>query len=162
MLDKLTSVSLWVERSSERQHEVQDDSRAAPDRDYVPVCSRCEVTIEIALPFDWVFNLTPALWEMCTIMVSGQISQSHQSFHFSPMMCRFFISAPGVFHVGVNEKVFVQMGAPHLHKTVTLYLEHEIDNILLSRKETVVFTAENDVHIVELMVRRLTQNCKKQ
>lgn len=56
--------------------------------------------------------------------------------------------------MGVNEKVFVQMGAPHLHKTVTLYLENEIDNILLSRKETVVFTAEKDVHIVELMVRR--------
>lgn len=72
--------------------------------------------------------------------------------HFSPLMCRFFISAPGVFHVGVNEKVFVQMGASHLHKTVTLYLEHESTNALLSRKKTVVFAAENDVQTVELMV----------
>lgn len=68
-------------------------------------------------------------------------------------MCRFFISAPGVFHVGVNEKVFVQMGAPHLHKIITLYLEHESSNYVLSRKETVVFEAESDVKTVELMVR---------
>lgn len=65
MLDKLTSVSLWVERSSELQHDVQGDSSAAPDQDYVPVFSRCEVTIEIAPAFDlvtnWVVNFTPAL-----------------------------------------------------------------------------------------------------
>lgn len=55
--------------------------------------------------------------------------------------------------MGVKEKVFVQMGAPHLHRTVTLYLEHESSNAVLSRKETIVFAAEIDVHNVELMVR---------
>lgn len=41
VLDKPTSVSPWVKRSYELQHEVQGDSRAAPHWDYVPVCSRC-------------------------------------------------------------------------------------------------------------------------
>lgn len=91
-------------------------------------------------------------------MVSGQIYKSHQSFHFLLLMCRFFISAPGVFHVGVKEKVFVQMGASHLHQVVTLYLEHESSNALLSRKETVVFAEEGKAQTVDLMVRGLTQN----
>ena len=55
--------------------------------------------------------------------------------------------------MGVKEKVFVQMGASHLHKVVTLYLEHESSTTLLSRKETVDFAAEGDVQTVELMVR---------
>lgn len=69
-------------------------------------------------------------------------------------MCRFFISAPGVFHVGVNEKVFVQMGTSHLPRDVSLYLEHEITNVLLSRKKTINFQPNEDYKTVELMVRR--------
>lgn len=68
MLDKLTSVSPWVRQSSELQHEVQGDSRAAPDRNYVPVCSGSQVTTEMAPAFDsvtnWVANFTSALLEM--------------------------------------------------------------------------------------------------
>lgn len=60
--------------------------------------------------------------------------------------------------MGVKEKVFVQMGASHLHKTVTLYLEHESSGALLSRKETCRFTEEGKVQTVELMVRGRTQN----
>lgn len=71
----------------------------------------------------------------------------------SSVMCRFFISAPGVFHVGVNEKVFVQVGPSHLHKPITLYLEHEINNALLSAKKTVSFTELGQVQTTELMVR---------
>ncbi|XP_076594325.1 complement C4-B [Chaetodon auriga] len=65
---------------------------------------------------------------------------------------RFFISAPGVFHVGVNEKVFVQMGVSHLNNPITLYLEHEVTSIILSAKKTIVCTVEEKVETVELMI----------
>lgn len=71
---------------------------------------------------------------------------------FFTFVCRFFISAPGVFHVGVNEKVFVQMGKSHLNNPVTLYLEHEVDNVLMSAKETATCTVEGQTKTVELMV----------
>lgn len=67
-------------------------------------------------------------------------------------VCRFFISAPGVFHVGVNEKVFVQMGGSHLNKIVTLYLEHESSTTVVSERKTVECTAEGQIKTVELMV----------
>ncbi len=63
-------------------------------------------------------------------------------------VCRFFISAPGVFHVGVKEKVFVQIGHSH---PVTLYLEHETDGIV-SEQKTVVRATEGEIKTVELMV----------
>ncbi|XP_051262421.1 complement C4-like [Dicentrarchus labrax] len=62
----------------------------------------------------------------------------------------FFISAPGVFHVGVNEKVFVQMGKSHLNKTVSLHLEHKTD--IVSAKKTVVCATEGEIKTVELMI----------
>nr|AIN76766.1 complement component 4 [Oplegnathus fasciatus] len=65
---------------------------------------------------------------------------------------RFFISAPGVFHVGVNEKVFVQMGGSHLNHPVTLYLEHETSSTIVSAKKTTVCTAEGEIKTVELMI----------
>ncbi|KAK9513649.1 hypothetical protein VZT92_027165 [Zoarces viviparus] len=67
---------------------------------------------------------------------------------------RFFISAPRVFHVGVNEKVFVQMGATHLNTPVTLYLEHESSGTVVSAKTTTQFTMEGEVKTVELMIDR--------
>uniref|UniRef100_A0A3P9C6P4 Complement C4B (Chido/Rodgers blood group) n=1 Tax=Maylandia zebra TaxID=106582 RepID=A0A3P9C6P4_9CICH len=45
---------------------------------------------------------------------------------------RFIISAPNVFHVGVNEKVFVQMET--CNRPVSLYLEDEVSNTILSEK----------------------------
>lgn len=55
--------------------------------------------------------------------------------------------------MGVKEKVFVQMGPSHLHRPITLYLEHETSNALLSKKETVSFTEMGQVQTAELMVR---------
>lgn len=57
-----------------------------------------------------------------------------------------------MFHVGVNEKVFVQMGALHLNSRITLYLEHEIYGIVVSEKKTTVCAVENEAKTVELMV----------
>uniref|UniRef100_A0AAQ4S3Q1 Complement C4B (Chido/Rodgers blood group) n=1 Tax=Gasterosteus aculeatus aculeatus TaxID=481459 RepID=A0AAQ4S3Q1_GASAC len=69
---------------------------------------------------------------------------------------RFFISAPHVFHVGVNEKVFVQMGNSYLNNPVTLYLEHEATGTLVSEKKTDGTTTEGQIKTVELMMS-LTQ-----
>lgn len=55
--------------------------------------------------------------------------------------------------MGVNEKVFVQMGPSHLHRPITLYLEHERNNALLSEKKIVSFTDKGQVQTAELMVR---------
>ncbi len=71
---------------------------------------------------------------------------------FFTFVCRFFISAPGVFHMGVNEKVFVQMGGSHLNHPVTLYLEHEATSTVMTPKKTAVCTAEGQIKTVELMV----------
>ncbi|XP_033983582.1 complement C4-B [Trematomus bernacchii] len=64
----------------------------------------------------------------------------------------FFISAPGVFHVGVNEKVFVQMGKSHFNIPVTLYLEFETGG-LLSEKITTTCTEEHKIQTVELKIK---------
>nr|XP_046255837.1 complement C4-B [Scatophagus argus] len=66
----------------------------------------------------------------------------------------FFISAPRVFHVGVHEKVFVQMGEAHLNNPVTLYLEHELKGTVVSEKKTVVCASEGEIKTVELMIQR--------
>uniref|UniRef100_A0A3Q1EN80 Complement C4B (Chido/Rodgers blood group) n=1 Tax=Acanthochromis polyacanthus TaxID=80966 RepID=A0A3Q1EN80_9TELE len=68
--------------------------------------------------------------------------------------CSFFISAPNVFHLGVNEKVFVQMGRPHLNNLVTLHLEHESTSTVVSERKTVLCTDEGEIKTVELMINR--------
>ncbi|XP_038567629.1 complement C4-B-like [Micropterus salmoides] len=74
----------------------------------------------------------------------------------------FFISAPGVFHVGVNEKVFVQMGRSHLNNPVTLYLEHETTNTRVSVQKTVLCTVEGEIKTVELMIdREIISRCSQ-
>ncbi|XP_042278740.1 complement C4-B [Thunnus maccoyii] len=65
---------------------------------------------------------------------------------------RFFISAPSVFHVGVNEKVFVQMGWGHVNTPVTLYLEHESSGTVVSKKVPTSCASESDIKQVELMI----------
>lgn len=67
-------------------------------------------------------------------------------------VCRFFISAPNVFHVGVNEKVFIQLGKNHLNNRVTLYLEHESSSNVVSERKTTQCTDESEAKTVELMV----------
>ncbi|XP_042345143.1 complement C4-B [Plectropomus leopardus] len=64
----------------------------------------------------------------------------------------FFISAPGLLHVGVKEKVFVQMGKNHLNNPVTLYLKHESTGTIVSEKKTTQCTAAGSVKTVELMI----------
>lgn len=71
---------------------------------------------------------------------------------FFTFVSRFFISAPRVFHVGVNEKVFVQMGKSHLNNPVTLYLRHEISQTVVSARKTTQCAVEGEIKIVELMV----------
>lgn len=57
-----------------------------------------------------------------------------------------------MFHVGVIEKVFVQLGKRHLNNGVTLYLEHQTCNTIVSDKKTVDSTSESGSTMVELMV----------
>ncbi|KAM3873380.1 complement C4-B [Diretmus argenteus] len=68
-------------------------------------------------------------------------------------MYRFFISAPNVFHVGVKEKMFVQMGGSLLNRPVNLYLEDGNSGLLMSEKVPVpMCTMEGQVQTVELMI----------
>uniref|UniRef100_A0A8C7L3S7 Complement C4B (Chido/Rodgers blood group) n=1 Tax=Oncorhynchus kisutch TaxID=8019 RepID=A0A8C7L3S7_ONCKI len=46
--------------------------------------------------------------------------------------------SPNVFHVGVKERVYVQLGKALLNKRVTLYLEHEATTHLMSQKSSTV------------------------
>ncbi|XP_072250549.1 complement C4-B [Leuresthes tenuis] len=66
---------------------------------------------------------------------------------------RFFISAPNVFHLGVKEKVLVQLGGIHLNNPFTLYLEHEYGT-LVSAKEPISCAKEGEIKTVELMIDR--------
>ncbi|KAM4600956.1 complement C4-B [Polymixia lowei] len=66
---------------------------------------------------------------------------------------RFFISAPRVFHVGVKEKVFVQLGGSLLNKPVTLYLKDQFGE-RMSEEVPITFTKEGEVKSVELMIDR--------
>lgn len=56
-----------------------------------------------------------------------------------------------MFHVGVKERVLVQMGEPY-STSVTLYLQHETENTVVSNKETVNCAGEQDIKTVELTV----------
>ncbi|XP_037532957.1 complement C4-like [Nematolebias whitei] len=67
---------------------------------------------------------------------------------------RFFISAPNVFHVGVKEKVLVQMGGNNLKKQVTLHLEDGNTGALMSAKTTTECTQEGELKTVELMINQ--------
>lgn len=60
------------------------------------------------------------------------------------------MSGPSVFHVGVNERVFVQMGGNYLNSTVTLHLEHVNDGALLSK---IKIAQHANVQTVELKVQ---------
>ncbi|XP_062395535.1 complement C4-like isoform X2 [Sardina pilchardus] len=68
---------------------------------------------------------------------------------------RFLVTAPSVFHVGVKERVSVQLGQTLFNKPVTLYLEHEITGELMSKREQVVFNSgdEGKTKTAELEVK---------
>uniref|UniRef100_A0A8C7KPZ6 Complement C4B (Chido/Rodgers blood group) n=1 Tax=Oncorhynchus kisutch TaxID=8019 RepID=A0A8C7KPZ6_ONCKI len=82
--------------------------------------------------------------------LSGRYSLLNATFSW----LRFFISAPNVFHVGVKERVYVQLGKALLNKRVTLYLEHEATTHLMSQKSSTVCTEEGQIQTVELEVER--------
>ncbi|XP_017282055.1 complement C4-B [Kryptolebias marmoratus] len=65
---------------------------------------------------------------------------------------RFFISAPNVFHLGVKEKVLVQMGGSYLNQEVTLYLEDEIAGTVMSEKKTALCTREEEMQTIQLEI----------
>ncbi|KAL0985509.1 hypothetical protein UPYG_G00157810 [Umbra pygmaea] len=65
---------------------------------------------------------------------------------------RFLISAPSVFHVGVKESVYVQLGKDLLNKPVSFYLEHEETNKLMSEKVIQTCTREGQIQTVELQI----------
>ncbi|XP_076016733.1 complement C4-B [Genypterus blacodes] len=66
---------------------------------------------------------------------------------------RFFISAPTWFHVGVKEKVFVQLGGSHLNNPVTFYLEDEKGTVMSEKIQTMCAN-EGDTKIIELMINK--------
>lgn len=57
------------------------------------------------------------------------------------------MTAPSVFHVGVKERVSVQLGPTLFNKPVTLYLEHETSRELMSAKVLVEFKSGEEGHI---------------
>ncbi|XP_028280659.1 complement C4-B isoform X2 [Parambassis ranga] len=63
---------------------------------------------------------------------------------------RFFISAPNVFHIGVSEKVFIQMETPNV--PVTLYLEHETGGNVVSEKNISQYNPSEKIRTVELKI----------
>lgn len=65
-----------------------------------------------------------------------------------------------MFHLGVREKVFVQVGGDHLNEPITLYLKEEPGNVLLSEKKIVTCTQESPIQLVELMVWKLLIHTK--
>ncbi|XP_039885489.1 complement C4-like [Simochromis diagramma] len=66
---------------------------------------------------------------------------------------RFIISAPNVFHVGVYEKVFVQMET--CNRPVSLYLEDEISNTILSEKGNASCTEKTELVKLKLNMASL-------
>lgn len=63
--------------------------------------------------------------------------------------------APSIFHVGVTERVSVQVGAGLLNKPVTCYLEQEVNRVLMSKRETIQITDEGKVGTLELQVNKM-------
>ncbi|KAI4881188.1 hypothetical protein NFI96_027254, partial [Prochilodus magdalenae] len=53
----------------------------------------------------------------------------------------FLVTAPSVFHVGVEEQVLVQVGETLLNKQVTCYLEQEVKKVRMSGTGTTTITA---------------------
>ncbi|XP_015258224.1 PREDICTED: complement C4-B-like [Cyprinodon variegatus] len=66
---------------------------------------------------------------------------------------RVFITAPNVFHLGVKEKVLVQVGGQYLNKHFDVYLENLRGNVISERK-SVICSAENIPATVELLIER--------
>uniref|UniRef100_A0A667Y137 Complement C4B (Chido/Rodgers blood group) n=1 Tax=Myripristis murdjan TaxID=586833 RepID=A0A667Y137_9TELE len=66
----------------------------------------------------------------------------------------FLISAPSVFHVGVKEKVFVQVENSMFNVPITLYLESGINTEVTSRRVQATCTEDEPTKTVELIIER--------
>uniref|UniRef100_A0A3Q3AYW2 Complement C4B (Chido/Rodgers blood group) n=1 Tax=Kryptolebias marmoratus TaxID=37003 RepID=A0A3Q3AYW2_KRYMA len=88
--------------------------------------------------------------KLCIVSVLLLISAAEVKYHLSEY--RFFISAPNVFHLGVKEKVLVQMGGSYLNQEVTLYLEDEIAGTVMSEKKTALCTREEEMQTIQLEI----------
>ncbi|XP_010882881.2 complement C4-B [Esox lucius] len=65
---------------------------------------------------------------------------------------RFLILAPSVFHVGVKERIYIQVGKALLNSHISLHLEHETSTTKVSEEVSLSFTGEGQVKTVELQV----------
>uniref|UniRef100_A0A8C9VTP5 Complement C4B (Chido/Rodgers blood group) n=1 Tax=Scleropages formosus TaxID=113540 RepID=A0A8C9VTP5_SCLFO len=59
----------------------------------------------------------------------------------------FLVTAPSVFHVGVKERVSVQLPSSLLNQPVLLYLEHETSGLLMSNRATFQMTQEKQIGV---------------
>lgn len=71
---------------------------------------------------------------------------------------RFLVTAPSIFHVGVKEKVSVQVGEGLLNKPVTCYLEQDVKRVLMSKRETTQISEKGKVATLELQVNKTFLN----
>uniref|UniRef100_A0A6Q2X2Z7 Anaphylatoxin-like domain-containing protein n=1 Tax=Esox lucius TaxID=8010 RepID=A0A6Q2X2Z7_ESOLU len=65
---------------------------------------------------------------------------------------QFLILAPSVFHVGVKERIYIQVGKALLNSHISLHLEHETSTTKVSEEVSLSFTGEGQVKTVELQV----------
>ncbi|XP_048882908.1 complement C4-B isoform X2 [Brienomyrus brachyistius] len=63
----------------------------------------------------------------------------------------FLVTAPSVFHLGVRERVSVQLQSD-LNQPVSLYLEHETSGTLMSNKASFQMAEQGETGLVELEV----------
>lgn len=66
---------------------------------------------------------------------------------------RFLVTAPSVFHVGVKERVSVQVGEGLLNQPVICYLEREVKPIHMSNEGTISISQEGEVGTIDLQVK---------
>lgn len=71
---------------------------------------------------------------------------------------RFLVTAPSIIHVGVKEKVSVQVGEGLLNVPVTCYLEQEVGRVLVSKREPIWITEKGKIETLELEVNKMCLN----
>lgn len=69
------------------------------------------------------------------------------------MRVRFLITAPSVFHVGVKEPIWIQVGEALLNKPVSCRLETET-RIPMSTRETITISKKGAFEAMKLEVKK--------
>ncbi|KAB5586975.1 hypothetical protein PHYPO_G00007650 [Pangasianodon hypophthalmus] len=64
----------------------------------------------------------------------------------------FLVTAPSIFHVGVKERVSVQVGEGLLNRPVTCYLEQEVGHVLMSKRETKEIPKDEKIGTLDLQI----------